>query len=105
MSYISYSEEVMKKIFTQVLAEIEATAEKIFTESQAIVPVETGQLRDSGKVSKEVSGNSATVYVSYDTVYAVRQHEEPFAHAPGKSFKYLEKPFNEIIPELLSKLR
>ncbi|MEH0650664.1 minor capsid protein [Streptomyces scabiei] len=65
--------------------------EHVLGESQKLVPLEEGTLRRSGKVI--VNGMEGAV--SYDTVYAKRQHEEvTWRHLPGRSAKYLEIPFN-----------
>jgi hypothetical protein len=41
--------------------------------------------------------------VSYDTVYAVRQHEElTWRHDPGRQAKYLEQPYNTERPTMLA---
>lgn len=63
----------------------------LLDESRKQVPIETGALSRSGSVSQE--GFSATV--SYDTPYAVRQHESmTYRHAAGRKAKYLEDPCN-----------
>ncbi|MEU1554005.1 hypothetical protein ABZ517_14970 [Streptomyces scabiei] len=65
--------------------------EHVLGESLKLVPLEEGTLRRSGKVI--VNGMEGAV--SYDTVYARRQHEElTWKHLPGRSAKYLEIPFN-----------
>jgi hypothetical protein len=52
------------------------------------VPLEEGTLERSGMVSDD--GND-TVAVSFDTVYAARQHEElTWRHDNGRQAKYLE---------------
>src|SRR5262249_2493836 len=63
-------------------------AEHLLTESRKVVPLEEGTLERSGVASvDEVELQAA---VSYDTVYAVRQHEElDWKHAPGRTAKYL----------------
>jgi hypothetical protein len=44
---------------------------------------------------------SLTAMVSYDTPYAVRQHEElQWRHAPGRTAKYLENSLNAARPEI-----
>lgn len=56
-------------------------------------PVATGKLRNSGKI--EDSGQSAADYkvtISFNTDYALKQHEIPYNHTHG-SWKYLETPF------------
>lgn len=72
----------------QALREV---GEYILEESSRQVPLEVGDLQDSGRVT--VDGN--TVAVSYDTPYAVRQHEEmDYRHDAGRKAKYLEDPMN-----------
>lgn len=64
-------------------------AEHILGESNKKVPIEEGTLERSGTVSTD-PGNF-TAAVSYDTPYAVRQHEDmTLRHDSGRSAKYLE---------------
>jgi hypothetical protein len=59
--------------------------------ANTVVPLDEATLQRSGKVT-QVGLNGA---ISYDTPYAVRQHEElTWRHAPGRSAKYLEIPMN-----------
>ncbi len=68
-------------------------AEYVLAESQAVVPLDESPLMQSGTAS--VDEPSLTAMVSYDTPYAVRQHEElTWRHAPGRTAKYLENPLN-----------
>ena len=65
--------------------------EHVLFEARKIVPLREGTLERSGRVVRE-GMNGAVVF---DTVYAVRQHEElTWKHLPGRSAKYLEKPMN-----------
>ncbi|MFE7273041.1 minor capsid protein [Streptomyces sp. NPDC057623] len=65
--------------------------EHVLAESRKIVPLDEGTLERSGRV--DVDGLNGAV--SYDTVYARRQHEElTWKHLPGRSAKYLEIPMN-----------
>lgn len=60
-------------------------------EARKIVPLDEGTLERSGRV--DVDGLNGAI--SFDTVYAVRQHEElTWKHLPGRSAKYLEIPMN-----------
>lgn len=60
-------------------------------EANRLVPLDEGTLERSGTVT--VNGLEGAI--SYDTVYAVRQHEElTWRHLPGRSAKYLEIPMN-----------
>ncbi|MYR45088.1 minor capsid protein [Streptomyces sp. SID5910] len=69
-------------------------AEHVLAESTAVVPLDEGPLQNSGMAS--VDEGTLTAAVSYDTPYAVRQHEElDYRHAPGRTSKYLEGPLNE----------
>lgn len=59
--------------------------------SRNLVPIEEGTLANSGKVTQDEATH--TVAVSFDTPYAVRQHEElDYEHDPGRQAKYLEQP-------------
>jgi hypothetical protein len=66
-------------------------AEHLLGVSRQLVPLEEGTLERSGVAS--VDEGELTAAVSYDTVYAVRQHEEmTWRHDPGRQAKYLEVP-------------
>lgn len=68
-----------------------AGAEHLLGASQQKVPLEEGTLSRSGAVTVDAGAGEAAV--SYDTVYAVRQHEElTWRHDPGRQAKYLEEP-------------
>lgn len=65
--------------------------EHILFEAQKIVPLEEGTLERSGRVVRDGLNGAVT----FDTVYARRQHEElTWRHLPGRSAKYLEIPMN-----------
>ena len=82
--------------------------ELVLTESQEEVPHATGTLQRSGTVTKVPS--EFAVYISYNTPYAVRQHEDlslrhpdprnPIS-TPGRKAKYLEDPFNRLKRKVL----
>ena len=94
-------------------------AEAILTEAIDETPVDTGTLRRSGTVTvgklpdsariyeaaeagnemkdafPEKIGKEKAVYISFNTPYARRQHEElDYEHPRGGKAKYLETPFN-----------
>lgn len=70
---------------------IELGLEHVLAESKKLVPLEEGTLERSGKVTVDAARLEGAV--SYDTVYARRQHEElTWKHAPGRQAKYLEQP-------------
>ncbi|WP_425829296.1 minor capsid protein [Streptomyces fractus] len=69
-------------------------AEHVLGVSRAQVPIREGTLERSGTAS--VDEVDLTAAVSYDTPYAVRQHEETtYRHDAGRKAKYLEDPLNE----------
>ena len=64
-------------------------AEHLLQVSNTLVPIEEGTLERSGVAS--VDEDSLKAAVSYDTVYAVNQHESmDFGHDNGRCAKYLE---------------
>lgn len=66
-------------------------AEHVLGVSRDQVPIEESTLGRSGKASQE----GLRAAVSYDTPYAVVQHEDmTLAHDPGRTAKYLEKALN-----------
>lgn len=68
-------------------------AEFVLAQSTEVVPLDESPLQNSGEASVDESSLQAAV--SYNTPYAVRQHEElDYRHAPGRTAKYLENPLN-----------
>ena len=73
-------------------------SEHVLAESNKVVPHEEGTLERSGTVSVDVDAGKAAV--SYDTPYAVRQHEDTrIRHDQGRKAKYLESAVNEAASE------
>ncbi|MFF9507294.1 hypothetical protein ACF1BU_14295 [Streptomyces sp. NPDC014724] len=69
-------------------------AEHVLERSRRRVPIEEATLERSGVAS--VDEGALTAGVSYDTKYAVRQHEElNYQHDAGRTAKYLERPVTE----------
>lgn len=67
-------------------------AQMVQTESLAVVPRASDVLADSAKVSPAQEADLVAA-VSYDTPYAVKQHEAlGFHHPRGETAKYLERP-------------
>jgi hypothetical protein len=72
--------------------------EKVYRESQQLVPVATGALRDSGRVTKKPIGASgfpetAVEYGNENVTYAVYVHENlEVEHKAPTQAKYLEVP-------------
>jgi len=69
-------------------------AEHLLTEANRTVPIREGTLMRSGVADVDEKALEATV--SYDTPYAVRQHEETtYRHSPGRRAKWLELTLDE----------
>lgn len=74
--------------------------------SKEQVPLDMGALKRSCVVSVADDGKSAAV--SYDTPYAVVQHENTyFQHQRGRKAKYLEDPANDngVLSEMRELIR
>ncbi|WP_042170091.1 hypothetical protein [Streptomyces sp. NBRC 110035] len=69
-------------------------AEHVLGVSDDRVPLDEAALQRSGMAS--VDEATLTAMVSYDTPYAVPQHERlDYRHAPGRQAKFLENSLNE----------
>lgn len=67
-------------------------ADQLLEASNRKVPLEDGALEQSGRVSIDSQGRAA---VSYDTPYAVDQHEDlSLNHDAGRTAKFLENAGN-----------
>ena len=112
-------EEAVKIAEEAGLKALRTGAEAILTEAIDETPIDTGTLRRSGTVTvgalpdgaqvfeaaeagnemkdafPEKIGKEKAVYISFNTPYARRQHEElGYQHPRGGKAKYLEDPFN-----------
>ncbi len=73
---------------------VQLGAEHLLEVARQRVPIEEGTLERSGVVS--VDEDAITAAISFDTPYAVRQHEElTYQHDSGRTAKYLERPLHE----------
>lgn len=71
-------------------AGLRAAAEHILQVANTHVPNEEGTLERSGRATVDDSAGRAAV--SYDTPYAVPQHERlDYRHSGGRTAKYLER--------------
>lgn len=88
-----HGDEVTGYMRTGAAQGLTTAAEHILQVSRTQVPHEEGTLERSGVAS--VDSVNLTAAVSYDTPYAVRQHEElDYQHDAGRKPKYLEDPMN-----------
>lgn len=68
----------------------------LLSDSRDEVPYQEGDLSRSGQVTVETTAEGVAVAVSYDTPYAVIQHEATdFAHQDGRKADYLGGPLRE----------
>jgi Minor capsid protein len=83
---------------------LELAAEHLLQVATGLVPLQEGTLSRSGEVS--IDKPEAEAAVSYDTPYAVVQHEDmTFNHDDGRQAKYLEGPMTserETMLELIA---
>lgn len=99
--YDSHADRVEAAILEGCWEGLVKAAEFLLTESRAEVPLDEATLERSGAVTQDKP--ELRVHVSYDTPYAVRQHEEmTWRHAPGRKAKYLEDPANANEDEILA---
>ncbi len=83
-----------RKIKEATVAALGQWAELLLQKSRELVPLDEATLERSGVTS--VDPDELAAAVSYDTPYAVEQHENmQYSHAPGRQAKYLEEPWNE----------
>lgn len=88
-----YGGQVTREIRAAAADALEIAAEHLKTESQRVVPIEEATLERSAFV--DVDAGELRAAVSYDTPYAVKQHEDlTLGHDPGRQAKYLEEPAN-----------
>lgn len=74
-----------------VIRAVTNIGEDLLGKAQRDAPIEEGTLRGSGDVDIELDANAVWATVSFNTVYAARQHEElDWVHPKGGKAKYLE---------------
>jgi len=72
-------------------------------QSQLIVPIDTGALKNSAFTRSRGSGLDTKVGVGYTQEYAIYVHEDLTArHAPGKTAKFLEIPVRRYQRQILA---
>lgn len=91
------------------LAYLKKVADKVHVEAKKIVPFDTGILHDTSMVYKDFDSwivKFSALNIKGYFNYAWIQHENlEFKHAPGRTAKYLEKPFNEYTSGVNAELR
>lgn len=86
------SKQISAKVHDAALQGLVGGGNVILKESNQRAPLEEGALVESGKVI--VHGQQVTI--SYDTPYAIKQHEDLRLHHPnGRRAKFLESALKE----------
>ena len=92
--YVWRGEMAKKAIRAAAVVGLGQWAELVLEKSRALVPLDEATLERSGTPS--VDEHAMAAAVSYDTPYAVIQHENmDFHHPGGRQAKYLERPWAE----------
>ena len=94
-------DEVTAMLIGEIPAALNYAAELLRSWSVDAAPILDGILRASAQVTPASDANQVA-YVSFDTVYAWRQHEElGWNHPGGGGPKYLEGPLMDHAQELM----
>lgn len=79
------------------MAALKVIADDLMGRAQREAPVEEGTLRGSATVTIVTTSEMGSAVVSFNTVYAARQHEEvTWKHPKGGKAKYLEDPLKAM---------
>lgn len=96
-----FGEQVKAQLRAAAVEGIGLATEHWLGQARQEVPLEEGTLERSGVTS--IDGDKLTGAVSFDTKYAVRQHEDPdLRHDEGRKWKYLEDPGNREAPTMVA---
>lgn len=104
--------EIPKEVVSELDKALYAEAAAIFRKSQRIVPVDRTYLKQSGTIEGPTNNEVLISYGGTATPYAMIVHERIMSPSgkkieysrPGKSAKYLEKPFMDAIPGMEERL-
>lgn len=93
-------EAVLNKALAQVSGAVadgvKEACDDLLSDSQDLVPYQEGDLSRSGKVTVEADRDGAQGVVSFDTPYAVVQHEDTsMQHQDGRRPHYLGDPLRQ----------
>lgn len=106
------TERILNKARSGAASELAAIGEEIMTDSKQVVPVDTGNLMNTGHVApveEEPDGVSVTLgYGGPAASYAMLVHEDLTPNRnwsrPGSGPKYLENPTRQKEPEIPGRL-
>lgn len=89
-----YGRQVSANVRAAGIRGLRLAAEHVLEEANRTVPLEEGTLMRSGTVS--VDERQGVAAISYDTPYAIRQHEDTtLRHDPGRRAKWLQLTLQE----------
>lgn len=89
-----HGQRVSKEVAQAAVRGLRDGAEHLLTTANYTIPLETGDMMRSGV--PDVDEERLEASVSYDTPYAVTQHEDTtLRHDPGRRAKWLEETLNE----------
>jgi hypothetical protein len=95
-----------QKVGAEAFDALSEIGKDLLGKSNAIVPIEDNDLRDSGFYDVREDAAGPYLVVGYDTEYALIQHENlDYRHDPGRQAKYLEQPMNENWPRYAELLK
>lgn len=101
-------DRITSRVVPEIAASLYQSAEHVMTVSkEQYVPVDTGTLRSSGAVEIEQDADRVVVRLGFGGAasdYAVAVHEVNKNYKGGRSWKYLETPLNQELPEINQKL-
>lgn len=105
MARVSWNGDAVRAAVRQGAQDgLRIAAEHLLGASRAIVPIDTGELSRSGRAEVDSARLEATV--SYNTPYAVYQHERlDLHHKAGRKAKYLETPLRtqeQVLLQIIS---
>jgi hypothetical protein len=89
-------QRLLREMERAAIEEAQAEADRIFPASQASVPVQTEELKASGRTRKE---KDAAAVIEYTAPYATRAHEL------SSSPKFLQNPLIAAAGSALSRIR
>lgn len=82
-----------------IIASLKSAANALLKDSRKYVPIDTGQLRDSGRVEEESLLAMRLIWDAASEkgfIYAQKQYSEVLNHIDGRyAAKWVEKAFNE----------
>jgi hypothetical protein len=87
-------DQVKAKVRQAVVEALRDATEHVLEEANRTIPLEEGTMQRSGLAT--VNEGKLVGTVSYDTTYAIKQHEDlTLRHDPGRRAKWLELTLDE----------